>query len=144
MLTSDCIIFQGAKDKDGYGWQRKVGERKAHRVAYVLANGPIPNGLWVLHKCDNPSCVNPDHLYLGDGFQNMKDRKDRGRNTGWKMPSRYGEANSNCKLSNEQVLEIRQRYKRGLTKALATQYGVCDQTILRIARKEKRNFDKIV
>lgn len=66
----------------GYG-QTCEGDRVlgAHRVAWTIANGAIPDGLWVLHTCDNRPCCNPDHLYLGDALQNADDRDSRGR--GW-------------------------------------------------------------
>tara|TARA_R100001530_G_C4319841_1_gene155421 strand:+ start:2950 stop:3345 length:396 start_codon:yes stop_codon:yes gene_type:complete len=77
----DCILFVGSKDKDGYGhltYKRKV--YKAHRFAWTHAYGIIPKGMYVLHKCDNPPCVNPDHLYLGDQLDNVRDMDLKGRN----------------------------------------------------------------
>lgn len=79
--TTPCRIWEGARDKDGYG-TRKVKGRKAyaHRVAWEQANGPIPDGLSVLHRCDIPWCDNPDHLYLGTHQDNMRDLRERGVN----------------------------------------------------------------
>ena len=76
-----CWLWDGAVDKQwGYGWIR-VGRKmkKAHRVSFEAFKGPIPRGLLICHKCDVPSCVNPDHLYSGTNLQNMRDRHDRGR-----------------------------------------------------------------
>lgn len=84
-MQTECIEWPYSRNiKDGnrldYG-QVRVGNkmRKAHRVAWEKANGPIPHGMCVLHKCDNPPCVNPDHLYLGTHVDNAKDRESRGR-----------------------------------------------------------------
>ena len=52
----------------------------AHRMSWVIRNGPIPDGKYVLHRCDNPPCVNPDHLFLGTQLDNIQDRHDKGRN----------------------------------------------------------------
>lgn len=78
-----CWEWSGRKNPDtGYG-QTREGDRVvgAHRVAWAIANGAIPGGLWVLHTCDNRPCCNPDHLYLGDALKNADDRDSRGR--GW-------------------------------------------------------------
>jgi len=77
-----CWNYTGYKNKDGYGQLRKERGGKlgyAHRISYAYFNGEIPAGLNVCHKCDNPSCVNPDHLYAGTQKQNIKDMFDRGR-----------------------------------------------------------------
>ncbi len=71
----DCWEWQAATDKNGYGrlgYKEKSGQG-AHRVSWELVNGPIPDGLWVLHKCDNTKCCNPNHLYLGTHIDNVKD-----------------------------------------------------------------------
>ena len=134
-MKTSCDIFKGGKDKDGYGWQRALGERKAHRVAWVKANGPIPKGMLVCHSCDNPSCINPDHLWLGTPKQNMEDkqRKGRGRYTGHDC---RGESNPNSRLTQEQVNEIRAKYRWGLGPVLAKEYGVGAFMITRIIRNE--------
>jgi hypothetical protein len=75
-----CWIWQGAKHFRGYGaCAQTYGDCRAHRVSWLLTNGPIPKGQGVLHKCDTPLCVNPEHLYLGDQKQNHADRVARGR-----------------------------------------------------------------
>jgi hypothetical protein len=77
---SNCKIHQGSFFSDGYGqvWFRGNNWR-AHRVAWTKANGEIPDGLWVLHKCDNPACINVDHLFLGTAKDNADDRWAKGR-----------------------------------------------------------------
>lgn len=77
----ECWEFKGAKYEHGYGCL-SVGGRKnkgAHRISYVIHFGEIPNDLHVLHKCDNPPCVNPNHLFLGTHKQNMEDKSRKGR-----------------------------------------------------------------
>lgn len=71
-----CWTWTGTRDRQGYGrWKRWL----AHRFSWARSNGPIPEGLWVLHHCDNPPCVNPAHLYLGTVVENVHDAVDRGR-----------------------------------------------------------------
>lgn len=78
LVESGCHEWQSTIKKDGYGqfWFRGV-PAKAHRVSYMLQVGEIPEGLMVLHKCDNRKCVNPDHLYLGTAKDNIRDRNER-------------------------------------------------------------------
>lgn len=78
--NTGCWLWTACGTTDGYG-QIKVGKDmvRAHRVAWTLYRGAIPDGMHILHRCDTPPCVNPDHLYLGTHQQNMKDRSSRGR-----------------------------------------------------------------
>jgi hypothetical protein len=78
---SDCWEWTGCRTALGYG-RFGIGKRvvKAHRRAWELVNGAIPDGLWVLHKCDNPPCVNPSHLWLGTDAENQHDMSAKGRN----------------------------------------------------------------
>ncbi len=77
---SDCWTWAGAKNEKGYGVVgRDSRTPKAHRVAWELANGPIPEGACVLHKCDNPPCCNPAHLFLGSRADNNRDMNEKGR-----------------------------------------------------------------
>lgn len=75
-----CFVWSGKTNPGGYGKMRLMQEQLAHRVSWVVTNGPIPEGRDVLHKCDNPPCCNPDHLFLGTDEDNAKDRKNKGRN----------------------------------------------------------------
>lgn len=122
---SGCLEFQGCKDVWGYG-QTAIAHRRvqAHRMAWQLANGPIPAGKHVLHRCNNRPCCNVEHLYLGDDFDNARDRIAAGTQC-------FGRP----KLTEEQVKEIRRRFKRTGPKAsnareLASQYGVSRQTVV--------------
>lgn len=78
--TGDCWEWQGARQMTGYGMIDIHGRRKfVHRVVYELLHGPIPPGLFICHHCDNPSCVRPEHLFLGTPADNMHDRDRKGR-----------------------------------------------------------------
>ena len=79
---SGCWEWQACRQHNGYGQfyvSRHRTSNQAHRVAWELTHGPIPAGLWVLHHCDNPPCVRPDHLWVGDRADNMRDAVAKGR-----------------------------------------------------------------
>jgi len=79
----DCWLWTGPQVGEGYGWYRNWITRKpayAHRIMWQLVNGPIPRGKMICHHCDNPACVNPKHIYLGNAGTNARDRSSRGRN----------------------------------------------------------------
>ena len=79
--TNDCIIYEGSFDKDGYGKTVHEGrDVRAHRLSWEHEFGPIPDGLWVLHHCDNPPCINTDHLFLGTALDNARDCTSKNRN----------------------------------------------------------------
>src|SRR5213595_2676709 len=83
--NSGCWLWLGSIDKLGYGKVTVRGFHLAHRLAYAETKGPIPEGMLVLHKCDVPACINPEHLYVGDSQDNMNDMVMRGRgNSGWR------------------------------------------------------------
>lgn len=106
-----CWEWTSAKDPSGYGlmWLTRVGYKsvKAHRISYELEYGSIPQGMNVLHQCDNPPCVNPEHLFIGTNADNVADKIRKGRE---KHPS--GEDHPGSKLTWDQVREIRRRFKR--------------------------------
>ena len=137
--TNGCWIWNGFKDKDGYGicWRGYYNQR-ANRTSYWIFNGDFPKEKWILHKCDNPSCVNPDHLYLGDVRQNVKDALERGRfPKGANIKKgRVGENNHKSKLTSEQVKSIRQEYIPFIrnSQTLAKKYGVSASCINRIVK----------
>lgn len=112
-----------------YGWWKAFGEIKAHRASWVMHNGPVPDGMQVLHKCDNPRCVNPQHLFIGTQIDNMKDMslKKRGRVS-------VGARNTNAKLNEAQVRLV--RVSSIPNKQLAELLGVNANTIGCIKRRE--------
>ena len=134
--TSECWLWAGGLSDKGYGvfWlgtKRDGKDQYAHRVAYEIAYGTIPDGLDVLHKCDNPTCVNPAHLWAGTHTENMRDMFAKGRRR--TLP---GEKNPRAKLTWEKVREIRSRYVPHVVtcKMLAGEYGVDPALIHRIVR----------
>jgi hypothetical protein len=80
-MTTPCLEWQAARDRDGYGYfgVRAGKVAKAHRLAWEFAHGPIPDGLHVLHKCDNPPCIDVEHLFLGTNDDNVADMNAKGR-----------------------------------------------------------------
>lgn len=128
----DCWLWTGWTDRDGYGlWKRRQQNRRAHRDAYRFTKGPIPEGMLVCHTCDNPPCVNPDHLFLGTVADNNRDRERKGRGI-------RGVRAHRSKLTPAEVREIRRRYREdGVRQVdLAEEYGVSQPSISSLLRGE--------
>ena len=139
---TDCWEWTAARDNHGYGLFSIMGEMfSAHRVAHELYIGPIPEGLCVLHKCDNPPCVNPKHLWAGTYTDNMRDMAAKGRSG-----DTYGERNGMAKLIAAQVLSILSEYANGhiSQEALGKKYGVANNTISQIVNgKTWRHLERL-
>lgn len=125
-----CWIWTGGLNSNGMRAQMRYGGRpiNAARAFYAHYRGPIPPGMWVLHRCDNALCVNPDHLYLGDCKQNNSDTRIRGRHfTPWKGST------AKRKLSLEQLSQIVLRLSQGEPATIISkEYGVAPSTIKNI------------
>lgn len=131
-LNTGCWLWSGPADRKGYGhvwWKGR--HRTAHRVSYEEQVGPISGGLHVCHRCDTPACVNPAHLWLGTGQDNVDDRVAKGRS---RSGQGRGETNSANKLTSAEVLEI--RAAEAPQKVLAANYGV-DQSLISLIRRRK-------
>ncbi len=129
-----CWQWTGKITNSGYGQivRRKDGgvvSWLAHRLAWTLLRGPIPEGMFVLHKCDNRRCVNSDHLFVGTQADNMRDMVRKGR-------AKHGAEHAKSKLTEEKVREIRRLRTEGWTlRRLAAHFGVTRDAIWKVSTK---------
>lgn len=126
--SGDCWVWKRGKTEDGYG---RVRINKvlllAHRVSLAISGVKVPSNKCVLHKCDNPPCCNPNHLYLGSRLDNAKDRDRRGRRDPLKIS---GEKHWMAVLTDEKVIRIRKLYSDGIRQAdISREMGVSDGII---------------
>ena len=130
-----CWEWTRTHNGEGYGTLTVDGRRVyAHRLAFELAGGEIPDGLDVLHECDNPRCINPEHLSAGTRSKNMADCHARGRSR-IPSPRMTGESNGSAKLTKEEVAEIRKAIERGeVQRAIGARYGVSQTLVSAIKR----------
>jgi hypothetical protein len=123
VLVSECIIWPGQKTSAGYGLYRM---RYAHRLVHEALVAPLRPGQVVCHVCDNPPCVNPDHLFAGSQKDNIQDASRKGRTP-------QGERQGCSKLTKADVLEIRKAERPG--RVLAAEFGVSQSTICDIQKR---------
>ena len=131
--TSDGCWEWTAGTTSGYGLMYIHGRPvKAHRLSWMLHNGPIPDGLFVCHHCDTPRCIRPDHLFLGTAADNCHDRDRKGR-----FKPLRGAANGAAKLTEQDVIEIRRLYAEGMSqRKIARQFGVSEFPVYEIVNRK--------
>lgn len=127
----ECWNWLANKNRRGYGDFRYLkGHISAPRMAWILTKGNIPNGMYVCHHCDNPSCCNPAHLFLGTPQNNVQDMVNKGR-------QRKGESQVNAKLTGKEVLEIRELAKNGQFQyEIAKLYGISQRLVWNIIHRK--------
>lgn len=155
--SGECWTWTGPTVGRGYGKVSAFGStQRAHRVAWILTNGEIPDGVFVCHRCDNPPCIRPDHLFLGDSTDNVRDMGLKGRaatgrrNGRVRHPDRYpvgdnhwmrrypertprGERHPRAKFTEQQAKDIRAAYATGArVRDLADRYGVSRYPIYQV------------
>lgn len=132
--NSGCWLWRGQIDVRGYGrFQMQRGDTNlAHRISYRMATGVLPKEKMVCHRCDNPGCVNPEHLWLGTQSENMSDAGRKGRLS---KPATVGERVNTAKLNRDAVLEI--RASRLPVAELAKLYGVSKEQIGNILNRRQ-------
>ncbi len=133
--VTDCWPWSGSIGKDGYGRiSVDLKPQLAHRVAYELSTGISPGELFVCHRCDNPPCCNPDHLFLGTSQDNVSDMVRKGRGFDG---SGIGEDCPRAILNEDDVRSIRKARSQGVpTGQLAARYGVCASAIRAVVRRK--------
>ena len=134
----ECWPWKGGISGGRYGMFWMDGRVQcAHRAAWQIHNGPIPEGMAICHHCDNPPCVNPAHLFLGSDADNLRDAANKGRCMGQSCPPIYGEAHGNSKMTEAQVLELRTLYDTGKWshRSLAGRYGVSARCVYSIVHR---------
>lgn len=129
-----CLIWTGSRLPTGYGRVR-VNNRLflTHRLAYERAFGPIPEHMYVCHRCDNPACCEPSHLFVGTQTENMADRLAKGRYIG-----KPGTTNPASKLGEHEVRRIRTLYSDGMRQSdIGAMFSISQRMVSLIVRREK-------
>lgn len=129
--TEACWEWTGSRDTPGYAvFSLNAKKVRASRVALLLDGRPVPENMLACHHCDNPNCVRPDHLFIGNDSDNMRDASQKGRLSGRPASFKRGSAHRNAKLDEDKVRDIRKLIQQGISRgAIARKYGVCNDTI---------------
>lgn len=128
--TCDCWVWKGHIHKNnGYGGFKFEGKcQGAHRVSWIIHNGAIPDRMFILHKCDNKICVNPNHLFIGTQKDNIEDKCKKGRH-------KYGVT---TKLNKDQVMIIRKKFEQGTSAiTLSKEFKINRRTVYKIINMER-------
>lgn len=129
-----CWLWLGCRDGDGYGKFGQHGRTyRTHVFSYTFAYGEVPEGMCVLHRCDNPPCVRPSHLFLGTRGDNSRDMTEKGRST------RGEKGGSRVKMTDEKVIAMRAQYTTGKFSFshLGRLYGVSKNTAMRVCKRQR-------
>ena len=131
----NCWEWMGAYTSKYGSFTNGLGNRtRAHKASWLINNGNIPDGLWVLHKCDNPKCVRPEHLFIGTAKENTEDMNKKARGS-------YGENRPASKLTWNDVDEIRLKHSNGQAiRSLAREYNVSQRAMQAVVRKENWKY----
>lgn len=134
--AGECWLWTGARNDLGYGSFSADGRHTelAHRTAWRLTQGTIPDGILICHRCDNPPCVRPKHLFAGTNTDNVADQMAKGR-----RHDTRGTKNGRAKLNGDQIAEIRSRYQQPGVRILdlAAEFGVSKSQIWNIVSKSQ-------
>lgn len=127
--NSGCWLWLGASSPIGHGSVAVFGKvKRAHRVSWEVYRGPIPQGMCVCHKCDNPYCVNPDHLFLGTQTDNLRDMKQKRRHA-------FGSKNGMARLTPEKIIAIRADKRK--PRFIAADYGISANHVWQIKSRAR-------
>ena len=138
--TDGCWLWTGTTVRSGYGHiAAYIGGKqyafRAHRIAALIAGHDIPTGMLVCHSCDNPSCVNPAHLFVGTNRDNQRDMFAKGRCSA-RPPIHWGENNTNTKLTEQGVRQIRDGHAQGMSmRRIAMLHGVDTSTVSAVVNR---------
>jgi hypothetical protein len=157
--NTGCFLWHGTRQRGGYGFFKALGVyARAHRFSYERANGKIPDGFVVCHRCDTPECVNPDHLWIGTSAENTRDRDRKGRTARGdrsgprihrermargdqngsrlhpeRLNPRRGEEHPHAKINDQIVRDIRSRCAIGEShQSVANSYGISQASVTRV------------
>lgn len=139
-----CWNWEGLKDKNGYG-RLGIGKKvfRCHRLSYEVFCGPIPPDMFVMHSCDNPSCINPDHLSVGSPDDNVQDMLRKGRYIPGGKPH-HGQKNGNSKLTEKQAVEIIKLSREKSCARISRIYNVSKTCIERIVSGQSwKHLDRV-
>ena len=143
LSDTECWEWMGCRNCHGYGrFCYKASMWLAHRLVWTWERGDIPDNLCVLHRCDNPPCCNPNHLFLGTYSDNNQDKAAKGRA---KSPCLSGETHGRAKVTDSQVLTMRELHKSGLFlhRELAERYGISKSQVGNILSENQRQKEKM-
>lgn len=142
-ITDGCWLWTAGRNKGGYGQIGKggriAGPILAHVASWILHYGQIPGGLFVLHHCDNPPCVRPDHLWLGTIKDNVDDSIAKGRSSPPPINDNRGERHGMHKLTELAVIQIRELYQPGIVRQqdIADMFGVSRRCVAMVIHNQR-------